>query len=131
MRQRFDSIGPCRREKYFKHLLKAYLMIVVSGSNEAKCFYFVSNHIKDNRKGCLRLPMQLYIDLMSILISSLLLIQASIIEIHSFFLCFFERSLGSDCMDERVKVLFTIENSSNPTDVIANAKAVERILSHS
>ena len=106
-------------------------MIVVPGSNEAKCFYFVSNHIKDNRKGCLRLPMQLYTDLMSILISSLLLIQASIIEIHSFFLCFFKRFLDSDCMDERVKVLFTIENSSNPTDVIANAKAVERILSHS
>ncbi len=60
MRQRFDSIGRCRREKYFKRLLKAYLMIAVPGSNEAKCFYFVSNHINDNRKGCLRLPMQLY-----------------------------------------------------------------------
>jgi hypothetical protein len=104
MRQMFDSIGPCRREKYFKHLLKAYLMIVVPGLNEAKCFYFVSNHIKDNREGCLRLPMQLYVDLVSVLISSLLLIQASIIEIHSFFLCFFKRFLDSDCMAERVKV---------------------------
>ena len=30
-----------------------------------------------------------------------------------------------------MKVLFAIEKSSNPTDVIANAKAVERILFHS
>jgi hypothetical protein len=47
------------------------------------------------------------------------------------FSLFFKRFLANDCMDESVKVLFIIENLSKPTDVIANVKAVQRILFHS
>ena len=36
------------------------------GSSEAKSPFFVGNYIEDNREGRLMLPMQLYMDLVSI-----------------------------------------------------------------